>query len=167
MIRMKTTEAENPMGDEILDLPAIAMLRHLQAGRNKNLNRGFRKLNVWREAIDLYAFEKKILGDVKGLPFKIRDQVLDSAFSISSNLAEGYCRKSIKEYIQFVNVALGSAGENYSQMYALLRSGEISKDIFDEFDIRHYSVENKLINLAKSLSKKMKTGQDWNSDYKT
>jgi len=155
------------MGDEILDLPAIAMLRHLQAGRNKNLNRGFRKLNVWREAIDLYAFEKKILGDVKGLPFKIRDQVLDSAFSISSNLAEGYCRKSIKEYIQFVNVALGSAGENYSQMYALLRSGEISKDIFDEFDIRHYSVENKLINLAKSLSKKMKTGQDWNSDYKT
>jgi len=164
---MKTTEAENPMGDEILDLPAIAMLRHLQAGRNKNLNRGFRKLNVWREAIDLYAFEKKILGDVKGLPFKIRDQVLDSAFSISSNLAEGYCRKSIKEYIQFVNVALGSAGENYSQMYALLRSGEISKDIFDEFDIRHYSVENKLINLAKSLSKKMKTGQDWNSDYKT
>ena len=27
---------------------------------------------------------------------------------------------------------------------------------------RHYGVENKLINLAKSLSKKMKTGQDWN-----
>jgi len=30
----------------------------------------------------------------------------------------------------------------------------------------HYGVENKLINLAKSLSKKLKTGQDWNSDYK-
>ena len=34
------------MDDEILDLPAIAMLRHLQAGRNKNLNRGFRKLRA-------------------------------------------------------------------------------------------------------------------------
>ena len=141
------------MGDEVLE-------------RNKNLNRGFRKLRVWREAIDLYAFEKKVLGEVKGLPFKIRDQVLDSAFSISSNLSEGYCRRSIKEYIQFVNVALGSAGENYSQMYALLRSGEISQDTFDEFDKRHYGVENKLINLAKSLSKKIKNGQDWNSDYK-
>ncbi len=107
------------------------------------------------------------MGEVKGLPFKIRDQVLDSAFSISSNLSEGYCRRSIKEYIQFVNVALGSAGENYSQMYALLKSKEVSQDTFDEFDKRHYSVENKLINLAKSLSKKMKTGQDWNSDYKT
>ena len=103
---------------------------------------------------------------LKSISFKIKDQVLDSAFSISSNTAEGYCRRSIKEYIQFVNVALGSAGENYSQMYALLKSGEISQATFDEFDKRHYGVENKLINLAKSLSKKMRPGQDWNSDYK-
>ena len=92
---------------------------------------------------------------------------MDSGFSISSNISEGYCRRSIKEYIQFINIALGSAGENYSQMYALLRSGEIPQDTFDEFDERHYGIENKLINLAKSLSKKIKTGQDWNSDYKT
>jgi len=65
-----------------------------------------------------------------------------------------------------VNVALGSCGENYSQMYALLQSGEISKDLFDEFDKRHYSVENRLISLAKALTKKTKTDQDWNSDYK-
>ena len=135
--------------------------------RNKNLNRGFRKLRVWKEAIDLYAFEKKVLGKVKGISFKIKDQVLGSGFSISSNTAEGYCRRSIKEYIQFINIALGSAGENYSQFYALLKSEEISQEVFDEFDKRQYGVENKLINLAKSLSKKMKTGQDWNSDYKT
>ncbi len=134
--------------------------------RNKNLNRGFRKLKVWREAIELYVFEKKVLGEVKGIAFKIRDQVLDSAFSVSSNLAEGYCRRSIKEYIQFINIALGSTGENYSQMYALLRSMEISRGTFDEFDERHHGVENKLINLAKSLSKKLETGQGWNSDYK-
>ena len=97
---------------------------------------------------------------------RLKDQILDSVFSISSNTAEGYCRRSIKEYIQFVNIALGSILENYSQMYALLKSKEISREVFDEFDKRHYSVENKLINLAKSLSKKMKTGQDWNSDYK-
>ena len=141
------------MGDEVLE-------------RNKNLNRGFRKLRVWREAIELYTFEKRILDQIRGISFKIKDQILDSAFSISSNTAEGYCRRSIKEYIQFVNVALGSCGENYSQMFALLRSGEISQGTFDEFDKRHYGVENKLINLAKSLARKMKTGQDWNSDYK-
>ncbi len=40
--------------------------------RNKNLNRGFRKLEVWREAIDRYAFEKKALGQIKGISFKIK-----------------------------------------------------------------------------------------------
>jgi len=148
MIRMNQV-----MEDEVLE-------------RNKNLSRGFRKLRVWREAIALYAFEKKVLSQMKGLSFKIRDQILDSAFSIHSNISEGYCRRSIKEYIQFVNVALGSCGENYSQFYALLKSGEIPQELFDEFDKRHYGIENKLINLAKSLSKKIKTGQEWNSDYK-
>jgi len=50
--------------------------------RNKNLNRGFRTLRVWREAIELYVFVKEALGGIKGLAFKIRDQILDSAFSI-------------------------------------------------------------------------------------
>jgi hypothetical protein len=50
------------MGDEILE-------------RNKNLNRGFRKLLVWREAIDLYVFEKKILDQIRGISFKIKDQI--------------------------------------------------------------------------------------------
>lgn len=142
------------------------MMDDKELERNKNLNRGFRKLVVWREAIELYVFVKQALDELKGLPFKIRDQVLDSAFSISSNISEGYCRRSIKEYIQFINIALGSTGENYSQFYALLRSNEISKETFVEYDKRHYSVENKLINLAKSLSKKLKGGDDWNSDYK-
>lgn len=38
--------------------------------RNKNLNRGFRKLNVWREAIDLYVFEKRVLDQIRGISFK-------------------------------------------------------------------------------------------------
>jgi four helix bundle protein len=134
--------------------------------RNKNLNRGFRKLEVWREAVQLYGFEKKVLDSLKKISFKIKDQVLDSVFSIGSNIAEGYCRRSIKEYIQFINVALGSCGENYSQFYALLESGEIGRAVFDEFDERHHRIENKLMNLAKALSKKMKTGEDWDSDYK-
>ncbi|MBW2663398.1 MAG: four helix bundle protein [Deltaproteobacteria bacterium] len=96
------------MNDEVLE-------------RNRNLNRGFRKLEVWREAVELYVFVKGILDNIKRLSFKVKDQVVDSAFSISSNIAEGYCRKSIKEYIQFINIALGSTGENYSQFYALLR----------------------------------------------
>ena len=63
-----------------------------------------------------------------------------------------------------MNIALGSVGENYSQFYALLRSNDISKKVFDEYDKRHYSLENKLLNLARSLAKKSKGQIDWNSD---
>jgi hypothetical protein len=49
--------------------------------RNRNLNRGFWKLEVWKEAVELYAFEKKVLSKIHGMSFKIRDQILDSAFS--------------------------------------------------------------------------------------
>ena len=47
MIRMK-----NVRQDEVLE-------------RNKNLNRGFRKLVVWRKAIELYVFVKQALDEVK------------------------------------------------------------------------------------------------------
>jgi len=134
--------------------------------RNKNLNRGFRKLKVWQEAVDLYVFVKGILKKIKGLSFKIHDQILDSIFSVSSNIAEGYCRKSIKEYIQFINIALGSLGENYSQFYTLYKSKEVPKDIFDEYDQRHYSLENKLLNLARSLTKKSKKKGQWDTEYR-
>jgi len=40
--------------------------------RNKNLNRGFRKLRVWQEAIDLYVFVKERLEEISGISFKIR-----------------------------------------------------------------------------------------------
>jgi len=53
----KRTGGENPMEDEVLE-------------RNKNLNRGFRKLNVWREAVELYSFEKKCLDRLKSISFK-------------------------------------------------------------------------------------------------
>lgn len=55
-------------------------------------------------------------------------------------------------------------GENYSQLFALLNSDDIDREWFDEYDQRHYSLENKLINLNKSFIKKLDNGE-WNKDY--
>jgi four helix bundle protein len=132
--------------------------------RNKNVNRGFRKLEVWKEAISLFVFVRNTLKNLTDLPFKIKSQMLNSAFSVHSNIAEGYCRRSSKEYLNFINIALGSLGENYSQFYALLSSDDIHHKIFDEYDNRHYSLENKLLKLAKSITRKTKN-KEWYTDY--
>ena len=133
--------------------------------RNKNINRGFRKLEVWKEAVDLYAFVKAKIRNLKDVPYKIRAQVEDSIFSCHSNIAEGYSRRGLKENIQFNSIALSSLSENYSQIYALFKSGDVDKTWFDEYDNKHYSLENKLINYNKSQVSQLKEKSDWKNDY--
>lgn len=133
--------------------------------RNKNINRGFRKLEIWQEAIELYAFVRKELKNHNDIPFKTKAQIEDSIHSVSSNISEGYCRRSIKENIQFINVALASLGENYSQLFALVVSDDLDKEWFKKFDDLHYSLENKTINFNKNLIQKLKSNYNWKDDY--
>jgi hypothetical protein len=42
---------------------------------------------------------------------KVAENSIDAAHSISRNIAEGYCRRSLKEYLNHLNFALGSCGE--------------------------------------------------------
>jgi len=133
--------------------------------RNKNINRGYRKLEVWQEAIEFYVFVKKKVRKLNEVPFKIRAQVEDSAYSCPSNIAEGYGRRGLKESIQFNNVALASLAENYTQIFALLEGADIDRDWFDEYDPLHYKLENKLINYNKSQIKQLKENVDWKNDY--
>ncbi|WP_172668808.1 four helix bundle protein [Lentimicrobium saccharophilum] len=133
--------------------------------RNKNINRGFRKLEVWNEAIDLYAFVKLNILISSKISFRVKDQIEGSVFSVHSNIAEGYGRRYLKENIQFNSIALASLAENYSQIYALRKVQLINEELFDEYDKKHYSLENKLINYNKSQVKQLKEKSDWHNDY--
>ena len=133
--------------------------------KNKNINRGYRKLEVWKEAVQLYSFVKKKIKTLKELSFKTKAQIEDSALSVSSNIAEGYCRRHLKENIQFNTIALASLGENYSQIFTLFNAEEIDEDWFEDYDKIHYSLENKLIKLNKRSIENLVTNYDWKNDY--
>ena len=133
--------------------------------RNRNVNRGFRKLVIWRKAIEIYQIVYEILKKNKEIPFKVRAQIEDSALSISSNIAEGYSRRTIKENLRFYEIALSSSAENYSQMFALNITGQILDDDFDKYDYHLDELENKLINMNKDLISKLSSNKNWKSDY--
>ena len=133
--------------------------------QNKNINRGYRELEVWKEAVELFHFVREKLKTLDNLSFKVKAQVEDSIFSVQSNIAEGYCRRSIKENIQYLAISLSSLGENYSQIFTLTNSGDIDIDWFKEYDKKHYSLENKLIKLNQTYISKMKAKDDWKNDY--
>jgi four helix bundle protein len=133
--------------------------------QHKNINRGYRELEVWKESVELFHFVREKLKTLDNLSFKVKAQVEDSIFSVHSNIAEGYCRRSIKENIQYLAISLSSLGENYSQIFTLTNSGDIDIDWFKEYDKKHYSLENKLIKLNQTYISKMKAKEDWKNDY--
>jgi len=74
--------------------------------------RNFRKLDVWREAIeltkDIYIFKNKLPNSET---YGLTSQITRAAISISSNLAEGCSRNSEKDLIRFIEYSLGSSFE--------------------------------------------------------
>jgi four helix bundle protein len=87
-----------------------------------NINRGYKQLRVWSDAIDLYAISCEVISNFLFELKKTASNCIDSAHSISRNIAEGYSRRSIKEYLQFLNIALGSSGEYHSCIYSFLKA---------------------------------------------
>ena len=124
----------------------------------RNVNRGYMKLEVWNDAQELCRQVDALLRSIGSLDLRLRSQVLDSAHSIPANIAEGYCRRTVNEYLQFLNVALGSAGELMSRVIGLKEARVIDLHEFEEFDKKHYEVENKLLNLVKAVQAKRREG---------
>lgn len=83
---------------------------------------------IWKKAIE-FAKEIYLVTEKKGLKndFGLKNQMRDSAVSISSNIAEGFERRSRKEYLNFLNIAKGSAGEVRSQLYVAFEVGYLDK----------------------------------------
>jgi len=55
-------------------------------------------------------------------------------------------------------------GELYFQLYALLKSDQLTQNDFDSFDNHHFKLENQLLKLIKTLQSKSKVGE-WDTEY--
>ena len=129
----------------------------------KNINRGFKKLRVWQDAISLYILACKVFGKFPYELKKVAANSIDAAHSISRNIAEGYCRRSLKEYLNFLNFSLSSCGEFHSCYDSCYQAGQIGEENYEEIEQLHYKVENELLRLIASLKRKARTGE-WAED---
>ncbi len=130
----------------------------------KNINRGFKKLRVWQDAVSLYVLACKVFTKFPYVISKTASQAIDAAHSVSRNVAEGYCRRSLREYLNYLNIALGSCGEFHSCYESFIQAGQISHEQYEELDRIHYKVENGLLNLIKSLQRKLRNGE-WEENF--
>jgi four helix bundle protein len=126
----------------------------------RNKNRGDMGLVVWQKAIELFELVWRAVYVESKIDFKLRAQLADAAQSVSANISEGYGRRSVKEYIQFLYVALGSMAETMTRSIGLVRTGQITQDRLEEIDVLHYEVENRRLRLIEKLEQK-RDDEDW------
>ena len=111
----------------------------------------FEDLTVWQIGIELVKHIYLLTSDGElRKDFGLRDQLRRSAVSVPTNIAEGFERSSRKEYLLFLNIAKGSAGEVRSLLRVALEVGYLEK-------VKHDQLRELAVILSRSLSNQIKS----------
>ena len=115
----------------------------------------FEELECWQRAkslaIELYAISNS--GEF-GKDFGFRDQIRRAAVSIASNIAEGKERETIAEFIRYLYMAKGSAGELKTQLLIAQEIGYLDQRSSKELQLKIEKISAMIGALIKALKRK-------------
>ena len=118
----------------------------------------FNELRVLNEA---HKFTLKIYKLIKIFPseekFRLIDQVCRSASSVPANIVEGNCRKTTKEFIQFLYQAKGSLSETQYHLLLAKDLQIIKINIFNELIFESDEIGKMISGLISYLKNKQST----------
>ena len=116
--------------------------------------KSFEEIEAWQEARaltrEIYTLSRT--GNF-ARDFGLRDQICRAGVSIVSNIAEGFERDGVGEFVQFLSVAKGSTGEVRAQLYVALDQNYIDQTTFNRLQSQTQSISRKLGALIKYLRK--------------
>lgn len=114
----------------------------------------FEDLFIWQKAIE-FAKDIYLITEKQGLKndFGLKSQMRNAAVSISSNIAEGFERRSRKEYLNFLNIAKGSAGEIRSQLMVAFEVGYVEKAELEILREKAKFLSGSISNHSKAIGK--------------
>jgi len=116
--------------------------------------KSFEEIEVWQKARVLAnrIYELTLEGSF-AKDYKLRDQINGSSGSIMDNIAEGFERNGNREFIQFLSIAKGSAGETRSQLYRALDRKYIGNDVFNVLKEETLQISKQLSSLMAYLKR--------------
>lgn len=109
----------------------------------------FEDLLVWRRSKDLAS--KVILEMSSSRNYGLKDQMIRSAISVPSNIAEGAERKGAKEFANFISYSSGSCAELMTQIMIAADIGELDQTKADGFLNECREISKMLYGLRMSL----------------
>lgn len=118
--------------------------------------RSYRELKVWQNSVELVTVIYQITASFpKEEMYGLTAQIRRSAISIPSNIAEGAARNSTKEFIRFVDIALGSLAELETQFIIANNLGFVSENSKNESMDSLQDVGKMLNGLKRRLNEKL------------
>jgi four helix bundle protein len=116
------------------------------------MSRDHRKLNVFTLADQLVI---KVYAETATFPpqerFGLCSQVRRSAVSTATNIVEGCARRSTRDYLQFINVATGSAAETLYLLDLSSRLGFLKPEVYGHLEPKYSQLLRGLQKLIISL----------------
>lgn len=94
--------------------------------------------------------------------YGFRDQIQRAAVSVVSNIAEGFERGTKPEFINYLYIAKGSAGEVRAQLYVALDIGYVNMETFKDLN----GLAQECSKLIQSFTEKVKMGSRVGTQYK-
>lgn len=114
------------------------------------MSSNFENLDVWKKSCRLAVELWKQLKSCK--EFWLKEQILRSALSIPSNIAEGCERNSKADFRRFNNIAKGSSAELRTQIYIAVATNVLKRPQAMKFIDELKSITKMLQSLINSLN---------------
>lgn len=124
----------------------------------------FEEMLVWRKARELTKEIYKELRYLKDYGFK--DQIQRASVSIMSNIAEGFERGTKQEFLNYLYIAKGSAGEVRAQLYVALDTGYLNFETFKSLKLKAEECSKLISNFIKSLKVSQFQGLQYKKEKK-
>jgi four helix bundle protein len=128
----------------------------------------FEDLPVWQRARELvryiYTLTRK---EAFSKDFSLVDQIRRASTSVMNNIAEGFERGSNTEFIQFLYISKGSAGETRTQLYIALDQHYIADEEFRRGYNLCVDVSGQLSGLIDYLKGSRLKGEKFKKEYKS
>ena len=114
--------------------------------------KNYTELKVWQKAYQLCLEIYKVTKDFpREERYGLTAQIRRAAVSIPSNIAEGYGRRTLGEYIQSLTIAYGSICELETQVLLSNDLTYIKEENFDKLQRNIKEIERMLKALIRSL----------------
>ncbi len=120
----------------------------------------FEDLICFSKARELTKSIYKEFKDCKDFGFK--DQITRASVSVLSNIAEGFERGTKNEFLNFLYIAKGSAGEVRAQLYIAIDAGYLNLETFKYLN----NLASECSRLIQSFSEKVKKGASAGTQFK-